>query len=324
MRPSPAFSNLVEQALSRITLAQIAVPAKAESIRESLEQWRRQSAEHDAAYQEAVRQSGALEALVPALRERFEKPPRRRGRTGGSLLSFALAGLAVAALVLGFGQWRDRQPVFHERLATAIGQQATLELPDGGHIELGAKSSVEVTYFRGRREVSFGHGEARFTVAHDAGRPFSVQTREGSVEVVGTVFDVLDRGGPVAVTLESGKVLFRPARDPAATVVLRPGERLISRQGIIGAVVPASPVASTAWRRGWLVFDNEPLADALPRINAYRRTPIRADDPVVLALRLTGSFRVSESDQLLSVLPQILPVEVHPAADGSIRLASRP
>jgi len=321
---STPLSALVEHALSLITLAQIEAPEKAREIRSSLDRWRSQSDEHARAYLEAVRQSGVLEAMGPELRERFGKPVKRRAAIVRTrVLSFAFVAIAVAALAAGLLDWRNRQPVFHERLVTGPAQVASLDLPDGGRIELGARTTLEVTYFQDRRSVEFGHGEARFEVAPDPSRQFSVQTREGRVEVVGTIFDVTDRGGPLSVALERGKVRFAPSGAGSAPIDMQPGQKLSMKDGIVRALrtVPADGMAS--WRRGWLVFEDAPLSEALPEINAYRKQPIVVDDPAVMQLRLTGSFRIAESGNLLVVLPQILPLTVLEDAGGAPRLVLR-
>lgn len=321
---SATLSALVEHALSLITLAQIEAPEKAREIQDALHRWRAQSEEHDRAYLEAVRQSRALEAVAPALRERFGKPAKRRASTIRTrLLSYSFVAIAVAGLAAGLFDWRNRQPVFHERLVTGPAQVASLDLPDGGRIELGARTTVEVAYYRNRRSVEFGHGEARFEVASDPSRLFSVQTREGRVEVVGTIFEVADRGGSVSVALERGNIRFAPSASDSATIDMHAGQKLAMKDGIAQPLrtVPAEGMA--AWRRGWLVFEDVPLFEALPEINAYRKQPILADDQAVLHLRLTGSFRIAESENLLEVLPQILPLTVLGDPGGSPQLVLR-
>lgn len=313
--PMPA---LVEHALSLITLAQIEPPEKAQQIRSSLEAWRLQSAEHDWAYHEAVRQSAGLEAVAPALRDQFDKPAKTNPiSTRARMLSVAFLAIGVIALFASVLEWRDRQPLFKERLATGAGQIASLDLPDGGRIEVGARTIVDVTYYRNRRTVEFGGGEARFDVAPDLSRLFTVKTREGRIEVLGTIFEIGDRASAVSVTLERGKVRFAPDGNREQTIDMEPGQRLVMKDGIAQSLRSVSMRDMAPWRRGWLVFEDEPLSEALPQINAYRKDQIHADDPAVLQLRLTGSFRIAESENLLEVLPQILPVTVLEGAGGA-------
>ena len=153
-------------------------------------------------------------------------------------------------------------------------------------------------------------------------------SREARIEVVGTVFTVRDRGGTVTVGVEHGhvrvRVLGRDAQDPAteaaATLDLLPGQVVDIRNGQPEAVRQADAATLSAWREGWLVFENTPLAEALATVNAYRTQPIEAADARVAALRLTGRFRANDSAGLLAVLPSILPLRVRAQADGSVQL----
>jgi transmembrane sensor len=214
--------------------------------------------------------------------------------------------------------------LLQERYATGTAQVVTVPLPDGSRIELGARSAVSVTYFRGRRDVGFEQGEARFSVASDKARPFTVATREGKVEVVGTVFTVSDRAGALSVQVEEGRVRFTPVNAGSDAMLLGARDKLTIRHGIADPITRVTVAAAGSWRDGWLTFENEPLAEALAVVNAYRTAPIRIADPVLAGLRLTGSFRATESKELVLALPQILPVDAVTMTDGAVDLLPRP
>ncbi len=89
------------------------------------------------------------------------------------------------------------------------------------------------------------------------------------------------------------------------------------------AVRATDTAALSAWRDGWLVFENARLEDALPSVNAYRTRPISTGDRRVASLRLSGRFRARDSAGLLAVLPTILPVYAMTRGDGSVELQAR-
>jgi transmembrane sensor len=312
---------LVEHALSLIAGAEVERPEQAQRLRAELDQWRVASSNHEDAYERALRQWQALGAAGPQLRSRFAEPSRaakrRKGRAGP-----LLAVAAFLASFAGLVGWHLKQPVFDRAVQTGTAQLAQVPLPEGGRIDLNARTDLRVTLYRDRRTVELKRGEARFEVAFDPSCPFRVETREGVVEVVGTAFVVSDRGDGVTVDVEHGRVRFLPAVELAG-ITLRGGERVTVRHGVAGSVEHIGQREIAPWRDGWLVFENERLADALQAINAFRTMPIALADEHAGTLRLTGRFRATDSHGLLAALPRILPVHVVERADGSAEISSR-
>jgi len=71
---------------------------------------------------------------------------------------------------------------------------------------LNTKSKIDVNYTKTQRSINLVYGEALFDVAKDAERPFVVQTDQGAVRAVGTVFSVRLVNDEVAVLVEEGIV----------------------------------------------------------------------------------------------------------------------
>ena len=55
---------------------------------------------------------------------------------------------------------------------------------------------------------------------------------------------------------------------------------------------------------------NQPLGDFLRELGRYRSGILRWD-PALESLRITGSFRLDNTDQILSLLAASLPIDVH-------------
>lgn len=320
-------ASLVDHALALMAGADVGTEQAAQRARQKLARWRAESAQHESAYQEADRRWRLLGNMAPALREQFSEPPAQPGarhnRQRRALLSLGIA--AAGAGVLG---WRfyldDAEPRFAKHYRTGTGQLLQAALPDGSRIDLSAQTQLSVELYRRRRTVRLLGGEARFDIAHDPDRPFVVTTPSGSVEVVGTVFSVAERGGLMSVSVERGHVRVRPVStgESLPAVDLRAGEALTVREGVAGPVHHIDVLDAAAWRSGWLVFDNTRLDEALPAINAFLGKPL-ALDPGAAALRLTGRFRVNDSAGFLTALPAVLPVAVTTSADGSQRISTR-
>jgi transmembrane sensor len=335
--------RMVEKALALIVEAEIA-PDQAAHARLALSQWRGKSPEHAAALLEARQRWDALGGMADDLRTHFEASKAdlanasaaadaRRPQRRKHLLS--IVGLLGVGLLGGRGvHWYLQQPVFHAAFQTRTAQLLKATLTDGidgrtgSRLDLAPLSAVDVTLYRQRRVVEMARGEVRFEVVRDADRPFRVRTREGTIEVIGTVFTVRDRGGPVLIGVERGHVRVRPLRGPegsveAHAVDLHAGELVEISDGSMAPVRRADTTALAAWRDGWLVFDNTPLSDALAAVNSYRTQPIVTAGPRIDAMRLSGRFRSNDSIGLLAALPSILPLAAVTRPDGSVELRQR-
>ncbi|MGQ3004241.1 MAG: FecR family protein [Hydrogenophaga sp.] len=345
---APPRERLIERALALIVEGEIAPGEAAGRARALLDQWRSKSVEHAAAVQEARERWDALGGMASDLRAHFDEPETalmanaaaaatastHRQQRRKMLLSFA--AFLGTGLVAGRGvQWYWQQPVFRAAYETRTAQMLKVTLTDGrgdspgSQLDLAPQSAIDVVLYRQRRTVDMAHGEVRFEVARDTDRPFQVRTRGASIEVVGTAFTVRDRGGPVTVGVEHGHVRVRvspqdgSAGAEAEVIDLRMGELLEIQDGHAAAVRQTDTAALSAWRNGWLVFENTPLGDALAAVNSYRARPIVSTNSRIDAMRLSGRFRTNDSDGLVAVLPTILPLATEPRPDGSVALKVR-
>jgi len=330
--------RLIERALALIVEDEIAPPSPAaNSARLALDQWRTRSPEHAAAVREARERWNALGGMADDLRAHFDEPvpaPAPRNPSRRKML-LSVAGLLGAGVVAGRGvQWYWQQPVFQATYRTPNARMLKVTLADaadvsaGSRLDLAPQSAVDVTLYRRRRMIDMARGEVRFDVAPDADRPFVVRTREAIIEVVGTAFTVRDRGGPITVGVEHGHVRVQVLRHAGTersgeVVDLRVGDMLEVRDGHADPVRQADTAALSAWRDGWLVFDNTPLGDALAAVNSYRSAPIVGADARIDAMRLSGRFRTNDSAGLLDALPAILPLVAVARPDGSVHLQAR-
>lgn len=244
----------------------------------------------------------AMAAHPKVLAYRSAALRRRRGR-GPILLGLTAAAAALAMLLAAmtvterFGAWRT--------IGGSGPAPRIVRLDDGSKLTLDAGSSVRLRLAHGGRDVELLSGQARFDVAHDARRPFRVRADDRVVTAVGTSFTV-DRGaGVVTVTLLSGRVSVM--EDPpiwrrvvgahaARPTYLGPGQRVaMTASSPISRPQPISLDQATAWEHGRLVFDDEPLAAALERVNRYSDAPIQLADPATGRLRVSGVFNAGDT-----------------------------
>ncbi len=313
--------------------------ASAAADRQAYEVWLRQDPRHRRAAAELSTVWGALDGLAEAKRE--EKIATFSNRAKAPRLQYPqrwwLAAAMVAAIAIGaiwLQQGRELQT-----LATAVGQQRNVTLADGSIVALNTNTIVETDLRRHTREIYLRKGEAHFQVAHDRSRPFLVHAGDSVVRAVGTAFevrvltdqrvDVVVNEGRVEVQTTSSTPASQNSSAHAhpATIVraLNAGERLAAT-GYDYAVVPitAQQLSSElAWREGAIIFDAEPLSEAIAEIERYTDARIVVSDPEIAALRVGGRFRTGDVQEFFDALQSALPVSIRHTDAGVVFIDPR-
>lgn len=264
--------------------------------------------------------------LLPTsrLKALAETPPTRRERR--PLLRYAVAaGVLAVALGLGLFSGLNNPSGYRAEFVTALGERRHVALPDGSVIDLNSRSRLQVRYEQDRRVVELSAGEAMFSVAHDASRPFIVEAGSGKVTVTGTRFDVRRDATHTRVAVEQGTVKVQASAAPDHEFInLTAGlGTSVDAQGKVLPAYAVNPAQLTAWRNGKLVFNNASLGEVAAEVSRYRDKPLIVSQPGVVSLRLTSVFKSDDTDALLKALPNILPVAVRTLADGSQEIISR-
>jgi len=121
-------------------------------------------------------------------------------------------GAIAAAVVICFFLFKGGKNSIFDRAPMEVAANTTSEvkpvsLDDGSKVWLKPNSriSYNVTGMNGKRLVKL-EGNAYFDVARDENRPFTVQTENISVRVLGTAFTVESNGDGAEVVLERGSV----------------------------------------------------------------------------------------------------------------------
>jgi transmembrane sensor len=258
-----------------------------------------------------------------ALAEQREALSRRRSwrsRRGWLVAATLLLTIAGGAL----WQWLTPQS-----FATALGERRIVTLSDGSKISLDASTIVQIAYSRDKRQLWLKQGRAKFDVAKDPLRPFSVSAASKMVVATGTSFSVECIENQVRVVLYDGHVavLESGGASPPHAIEVGPKQAPVDRLLAIGneLVLPAEkppgvrfePVSiepidaghSLSWESGLLVFEDEPLELAIDRMNRYAEKPLTIADPAVARLRISGVFRAGDTDALLEGLAAAFGVE---------------
>lgn len=187
---------------------------------------------------------------------------------------------------LTYSSINDKAPAF-ATLKVPVGKDYKVQLADGTEVWLNAASTLVFPLsFTGKtREVTI-NGEAYLEVAKNAGQPFIVHLPGGSVQVLGTAFNVNTYdSGRLQVALVEGSVKMRVAKD---SLVLKPGllAAYSVQQGMKVSGFDADQVLS--WRDGIFHFRDTPLEEVFRVIPRWFGVDVVMDSKQTALDRFTG------------------------------------
>lgn len=107
----------------------------------------------------------------------------------------------------------------------------------------------------------------------------------------------------------------------AKAVVVHAGEQLHFDGHGASATRPVA-ARDSAWTLGVLYAENLRLQDFLAELSRYREGFVRCDDDVA-DLRVSGTYQLQDTDRILALLAQTLPVRVHERSRYWVTVARR-
>ncbi|MDK2768416.1 MAG: FecR domain-containing protein [Sphingomonas sp.] len=345
MRPS---GQLMEEAAT--WFARMRGP-EAEEHRGAFEAWLARGALHRSAYNRAAEIFSLGRCLERGADEDAAGPGRAYfGWRAGPV--FAGAG-ATAILCVAILAWQsDRFAVRPEqqqragsspqsdgsmplaRLELGTGPEQRLEkLIDGSRVTLAPDSRLKIRFDRNQRLLWLSHGRARFDVAHEQ-RPFTVVANGTRITALGTMFDVaITPEDRVTVKLVRGAVDVAPPMRGTAKpgpTRLHPGQTMIVTNGSPTAIHSESGLTARGFAGPHATtnapirdFDRVRLADVAAESNRIGQLPIRLADARLGDIRVSGRFRVDDSQQLADRLAAVLNLRVDRSDPSHVTLTTK-
>jgi len=244
----------------------------------------------------------------PVLRRRHHRP----WAIAASVLVIALMGVTATLRLLHRSG---------EVFTSSIGEVRNIALADGSHLTLDTDTVANVNFEAAEREISLERGEASFSVAADARRPFIVRANDVVIKALGTAFTVRidDRKTDILVTEGLVEVVWQRASGPQ---VRRVGARQLATVAMsepnldVQAVKPETIDRKLAWQEGKASFAGEPLSAAVAEINRHSRVRLYVDDPTLARAHVVGVFNADDAETFAHAVAAAFDAEVAQAPDG--------
>lgn len=252
---------------------------------------------------------------------------RKSYQSGRRIRRMAMAAAAAVVLLAAglLGYYSDKMKDANQEAAgTEVqhyeakrGERTVFTLSDGSRITLHAESRLEVpNQFGTENRELYLEGEAYFEVTHDEAQPFIVNSGYAQTRVLGTRFLVQawpHADSEVEVVVAEGKVALgnKPTEDKTVPAVQDEVIITENQKGVLspgkGSVVMDMSNAELEWYLGWkdgyLISDERPLSDIIPRLERWYVLDIHIENDSIGDKRLTAEIDYNQpmSEVLASI-----------------------
>lgn len=222
-----------------------------------------------------------------------------------SFLKYAAAIIiSIGATLAVLHYFTREQAAVMLTASVPAGQRAEIMLPDSSKVWLNSGSVLKYpSDFSGNKRDIFLDGEGYFTVTKDKHKPFTVQTVNGYVTVLGTVFNLKSYSAEphMEASLISGMV--KAKGKTGEEVILRPNQKMIWDNGKTTVLTTNSD--DYLWKKGILNFTDQPLNIVLFQLGQTYNKNITIKKKNLGTIVLSGKFRVSDGmDYALRILKE--------------------
>lgn len=238
------------------------------------------------------------------------------GRTKGFQVSFSrIAAMLVLALLTGFsiaylliGRAETKNEIVWFETIVPRGEKSQLVLPDGSKVWVNSESrlSYPSDYMNGDRKLRLT-GEAYFEVIKKHGENLIVETKDYSVSVLGTKFNVMAYPdfNRTETSLIEGKIEIKKDEQ---TITVVPGQILTYAEDRF-KIKEDNTKLTTRWKDDVFDFDKISFRELIIRLERWYDVKIEVKNPELNKIIYSGVFKNEETIwQVLQTFELTLPI----------------
>lgn len=289
--------------------------------------WRSRSAEHEAAFRDAVRLWRSLgEATRQFVAERgLPREPERTARPRPLLSRRSLIGGALAASVIGgyltvrppFGLWPSLDELSAD-YRTAKGEQRRVTLSDDVALTLNTQTSIAVRSSPGEPRIELITGEAAVSAKRQAETPLIVDAAGGRVSAYRANFNVKCLDDVVSVLCLEGSVDVSWKRQRLSV----PGGQQVSYSAAgLESASAVDPELARAWQNGLLIVRDWPVSRLVEEVNRYRPGKIVLMNADLGRRMISGTFHLDHLDDVIGQAHGLFGASVRALPGGIVLLS---
>ena len=183
-------------------------------------------------------------------------------------------------------------------------------LPDGSSVFLEANSQISYTkhFAKSNRNVTL-KGQAFFDITKNPEIPFTIETLNASIKVLGTSFSVKSTNDTdFELVVQTGSVNITQKNSSTESMTAAPGDKItITNNHLTKSRENIAPLQSLRNKR--LQFKDEPLANIIQAINKTHHTNIVLSSTTIGTRKLTVTFMNNSVQSMVEVICKTLQLD---------------
>lgn len=208
------------------------------------------------------------------------------------------------------------QELAMQEITCPIGMRSQVILPDGSLVFLNAESTIKysIPFVRENRSIEL-IGQAFLDVTKNENSPFSIQSGNVKVNVIGTQFDFKSypNDNSVEVALKEGKINLSllSGDDGLSNIEMIPGDHFTFDKTTKMAVVGNKNIDNyIGWKENKLIFDETPLPELKNILERWYGVEIEITDKSIESYKFTTTFNNESLNQVLALLELSSPIKI--------------
>lgn len=252
-------------------------------------------------FQSGEEGKAAISVLQDLQTQRFSR--RKALRTIFGIAATGLTGWAIYSrtpLTNMVAAWQADE-------STATGEIRELRSIAGSRIWLNTATAINTHTQNNSQQIELIQGEVLVATTKHSTQPIHVSTEHGQLKPLGTEFTVRKLAEGTLLAVYKGIVEIQTTNNERKQI--QAGRQVIFSSSNIAKTETANPLHKS-WSRGVLLAENITLGELVSELSRYQHGHISVASEVA-DLRVIGGYPLDDIDQTLSMLGDVLPIQIH-------------
>ena len=185
------------------------------------------------------------------------------------------------------------------------GQKHKVDLPDGSIVWINENSTLDFpNQFTDNQRLVKLKGEAFFEVARNEAKPFIIETKETSIQVLGTSFNVRanNEEGFTEVVVKTGKVQFKENTNQKTLILEANQKAIYNHSSKKFKETTSKNINEAAWQSNKLIFKDTRISEVFSDLEKHFKVNIKTKNSKLLDCSFTSTFPSAQLKDILATI----------------------